>query len=481
MTAPGHLVLLSIVLVICVLLLWPTPGNPPGFHRDEASAALNAYSIATTGRDEDGRAMPLFFVSYGGYLSPVFPYALAAVFLVAKPSVATARAIGSFAVLVSVLLLGLLAYRRTGSKGVVAATLVLAAATPWLYELGRTGLEMTVMPACLVALVLAVDRAYRAEDSSSLARGALVGGALALLVYSYAGGRGLAPFLALALLVFGRQGARWIAIAWVTFGLLCIPLMLHLDAARARYDEVTAFPEGASVSERLEIFISNYAHDARLWHWITDGDPRPTHVTGVGHLLAAVTLLAVVGAILGIRSRDRWTIWLLLAVLLTPIPAAVTNGRDHADRLLSYPVLLLALAIGGLAGLSRLAPRRRVGVVSVLVVLTLVQTVNYASAFRERGPKRTGAFESGVPALLAAAFARSPVVSTDFDDRYGKTLARWYALTHGIDPGRAVVLSDGGIPEDGSIVFGRLQSCDFTCVRLGEADTYWIARAETGR
>jgi hypothetical protein len=35
-----------------------TPSNPPGFVRDEASIAYNAYTISQTGRDQDGGLLP---------------------------------------------------------------------------------------------------------------------------------------------------------------------------------------------------------------------------------------------------------------------------------------------------------------------------------------------------------------------------------------------------------------------------------------
>ena len=476
---PEGLFTSGVVLAVCAVLLWPTPGNPPGFHRDEASAAYNAYTIATTGRDEDGNRLPLFFESYGGYLSPVFPYLLAGVFLVRPPSVELAREVGATAILAAVLLLGVLAFRRTRSVGIAIGTLLLAAATPWLYELGRTGFEMTVMPASLVALLLAVDWAHRAEQRPWPIRGVAVGLALALLTYSYAAGRGLAPFLAVALAVFLRRDTRWPLAAWLTYAALLVPLLFHLDAARARLDQVTAFPDGAPLSEKAHVFVSNYLHDARLWTWLTGGDTRPTHVTGVGHLLVPVLVLAIVGAVTGLRARDRWTAWLVLAVVAAPIPAATTNGREHAERLLALPVLLLALAIGGLTVVGSLAPRARSIAVGVAVVVALVQVAGYTQAYRDRGGARTG-FDAGVGPLLARAYAESPVVYTDYDDRYGHTLTRWYAVTHGIDPARAVTLSDGGIPPHGAIIFGRLQECDFVCIRLAEADTFWIARTETG-
>ena len=65
----------------------------------------------------------------------------------------------------------------------------------------------------------------------------------------------------------------------------------------------------------------------------------------------------------------------------------------------------------------------------------------------------------------------------DIDEPRAHAHARWYAATHDISQDRVVVLSDGGVPPDGSIVFGRAQACDFECAEFARSDTYWLARA----
>ena len=52
----------------------------PGYHRDEAALSLNAYTLSTDLRDEDGARLPLFFRSFDDYKSPLYPYLLAGVF-----------------------------------------------------------------------------------------------------------------------------------------------------------------------------------------------------------------------------------------------------------------------------------------------------------------------------------------------------------------------------------------------------------------
>jgi 4-amino-4-deoxy-L-arabinose transferase-like glycosyltransferase len=102
---PATFLGVGVVLAVVAFQLWVTPSNPPGYHRDEAALSYNAYSIATTGRDEDGAVMPLFFRSYGDYKSPLYPYLLAAIFRVSGPHKEVARAFSAVLGAAAVLLL----------------------------------------------------------------------------------------------------------------------------------------------------------------------------------------------------------------------------------------------------------------------------------------------------------------------------------------------------------------------------------------
>src|SRR5437667_7319172 len=79
---PGVLFAVALVLLVVGFQLWITPTNPPGFIRDEASFSYNAYTIGHSLRDQDGGLLPLYFVSYKDYKSPLFVYLLAPVFRV---------------------------------------------------------------------------------------------------------------------------------------------------------------------------------------------------------------------------------------------------------------------------------------------------------------------------------------------------------------------------------------------------------------
>jgi hypothetical protein len=481
----GVAAMAAVVLGMSLYSLVAGPPPPPGFIRDEASIAYNAAAISKDLHDQNGGVLPLYIKSFGDYKSPLFVYGLAGVFRVVGPGKSAALATASTVVLAAVLLLGLLAWRRTRSLFVAAATIVLAGLTPWLYELGRAAYDTTIEPLLIVLVILAVDWASR-SSRGAIVRAVPVGVALAGLSYSYAAGRLLSPLWALALLVFAGRGRwRWLLATWGVFVLCMIPLVVysfvHTGALSARYQSTTFIQDGMSTPTIVKDFFAHYVHDVNLWHWIVSGDPTPyIHVAGAGQLFAATVLLAIAGLIVVVRTRwdDRFWRFVVVALLLAPIPAALTEDRFASLRLLPLPILFAVLAIPGLELLRRglgtdWMPRL---VAAGLVLLVTAQFWQWAHNYGINNGGRAVLFESGVPPLLERAFAGGNTVYIDHDDIYAQTHALWYAVTHGMSKDRVSILPDGGAPPPGSMVFGRLQTCDYACTHLADSDTYWIAR-----
>ena len=486
MPRPAALLGLGVVLAVVAFQLWVTPSNPPGYHRDEAALSYNAYSIATTGRDEDGAVMPLFFRSYGDYKSPLYPYLLAAVFRVSGPHKEVARAFSAILGAAAVLLLGLLATRLTGRAVVGVVVVVLAGLTPWLFELGRVALEVATQPLLLTLLLIVLHGSWRRRTWTAR-EGVLVGVLLSLLLYSYTGNRLLAPLLAAALAVFaGRERRRWLVAAWATFAAFLLLLgsyaLRHPGTITARYGATTIAREGHSHAWVVMQAVANWFHDIDPWFWATSGDPAPyVHNGGYGSLFAAVVALAVVGVFIVLTRKrdDLWWRYVLVATLIAPIPAALTVDRHNAIRLAALPVLSIVLAVPALDALL-VDPRRSplaAAVTAVLAVAVGVQFLQFLHAYRVRGPARLVLFDAGVDPLLKQAFATDKTIYIDYDDRGAQTQARWHAAEDGVPVDRVQVLPDGGIPPRGSTVFGLFQECDYVCHKFAQWQQYWLATA----
>ena len=485
---PGLLLAAGVVLAVVSLHLWIDPSNPPGFHRDEASIAYNASTISTSLRDEHGGRLPLYIESFGDYKSPVFVYALAGVFRLTGPSSEVARGLGAVGVLAAVLLLGLLALRRTRDIRVAAAVVALGGFSPWLFELGRVAVEVTLEPLVFVVLLLVLEDAWR-TNRWGVVNGIAAGGTLALLAYTYAGARLLAPLLAAALLVFAKRGRlRWLATAWATFVVLLIPLIAyavrHPGALSARFHHTTFVKDDMSDWEVVRTFAGNYLTDVSLWSYITGGDPKPhIHIAGTGMLLADGCSPRCGGCGALDPSRTRRPVGRVRPSRHRP---RSDSGRAHgrpAERLpagappdpargAGHPRSRGARAVGGSRS-ARARPGRRA---HSWRPSRSSRVFSRRIARKEPSPARSST-RRGSLACSAQAFANGAAVYMDIDEPRAHAHARWYAATHDISQDRVVVLSDGGVPPDGSIVFGRAQACDFECTEFARSDTYWLARA----
>jgi hypothetical protein len=483
---PAVPLFLGAALVVTAFHLWITPENPPGFHRDEAALALNAYTLSTGLRDEDGARLPLFFRSFDDYKSPVFPYALAAVFRVTGPSQTVARGLSAVLVLAAVLLIGLLAWRLTRDVAVTAVVLVAAGLTPWLFELGRIAIEASTQPLLLVLLLLTLERAVRLERYS-LGHGSVAGVLLGLFTYSYTGSRLLGPLLAAGLVaVAGRGRWRLVLAAWATFGVTLVPLgvyvLRHPGNLTARYEATTIARDGLSGVRLVAQAIANWGKDLNPLHWATGGDPAPyIHNGGYAAFYASFVALALAGVVLVLLRRRASPFWryVLVATLLVPIPAALTVDRHNAIRLAVLPVLFLVLALPALQALVGAVRRSwpaRVAAAAI-VLLVAVQLVQFLDAYRTRGPARVVLFEAGVRPLIEPSLRAEETIHVDFDDRGAQAQARWLAADLDLPDERVVVLPDGGIAPPGSLVLLHFQECDFACEEIASWEQYRLARA----
>jgi hypothetical protein len=476
---PAVLIGMAVVASVCAFQLWISRDNPPGFFRDEAAIAYNAYTIEHDGRDEYGARFPLYFSSFLDYKSPIFVYALAGVFRVTGPDREVARGLAAVSILAAILLLGWLAYRLTGRAAVGVATVALGGFSPWLFELGRVALEVTMEPLLVVLVLLGVARAARLDDWRPL--GALpVGLALGAITYVYAGGRFLAPLFALALLaLLSRNRWRWVASALGVFALMQIPLLVYAlehPGALSRRVEATSFiHHGTSPFEVVWRTLFNYIQDLQLWEYVVGGDKKPyAHTPGTSMLLVAAIALSLAGIVSVLRSRRGDPFWrfAVAALLVSPLPAAITIDRFHALRLAPFAVMLVVFAIPAVAAI------RSTALAAAVVVAGAVQFALFVHDYSTDGPLRTGRFEADVPGLLERGWEDGGTVYVDYDDREPLTLARWYALDHSISEQRVVRLPDGGVPPTGAAAFGRTQPCDYRCSRVAESGDYWLARVD---
>jgi hypothetical protein len=97
-----------------------------------------------------------------------------------------------------------------------------------------------------------------------------------------------------------------------------------------------------------------YAIDINPWTLLVTGEQNPRdHVSGTGALLLPTFVLALLGLIIVLSKRraDPWWRFIVYALVVSVIPAALTVGVFPQLRLVAFPILLQVLMIPALSRL----------------------------------------------------------------------------------------------------------------------------------
>ncbi len=419
--------------------------NPPGFFLDESSIAFNAHTISQTGRDEYGLAWPLYFRAFGEFKNPVYIYLLAISFWVTGPSILVARFFSATAGFATVAVLGVLAARITGRRAVGLFVAVSAMLTPWLFELSRVVLEVSLYPLVLALFLLCLHSAAQKarwswRDTIPLAT------TLALLTYTYSIGRLLAPLLALGLLFFIRRvGWSSVLSAWALYALTLVPVIVfnlrHPGALTGRFLLITYLTPRNSFGETALVFFRHYAANVNPWRLLVTGDPnyyQVAHVQGAELMLGATVLLAAAGAwLVFCRRLGAWWGFILFGLAASIVPASLTNETFHMLHLAPAPVFLIILSAPALDWLLAGTTRRRAALL-VVAAATLVQGAVFQRQYHASASssRRLHLFDSEYPQrILEPALARkqTPIYLADALAIPGYIHAYWYATLRGLD------------------------------------------------
>lgn len=338
--------LILILLLAAGLRFYQLGQVPSGFVNDEAAFGYNAYSLLKTGRDEFGEPWPIIFNSFGEGKLPVYIY-------LTMPSVAV-FGLNEFAVRLPSALFGVLTVWVVSRWSLLAA-LVLAT-MPWHVHFSRAAFEAN---AALFFVTLATWLWFKTRRRLSLL-------AFILAIFTYNAARLFVP-LWFAWLAWKQKQLKLLFLLLVAWGILFI-----LPQSRWRLANITIFHPQSGVEQRLEqkftetrnqaLLLTRALHNKPVEYGLDffrrysshfspeflffSGDPiRPRYrVPDMGQLLWLELPFLLIGLYLAAKKRQWWVlIWLLLA----PIPSALTFETPSAIR--SYFMILpltLIIAIG---------------------------------------------------------------------------------------------------------------------------------------
>ena len=386
--------------------------SPPGLYVDEASIGYNAWTMAHFGVDEHGIHVPLFFEAFGEYKNPIYVYAVAALLRFLPLTVAVERLPAAIFGLVAVGFLTATAWRLTGSRVITLGFLALTALTPWLVIESRVGFETISMVALLAAALWCL-----AGSPPSARQFGAAGVLLAFAIYGYTTARLEILLLAIALGIawgIARTPGWWRAIVPVVagYGVLGVYMLLNPGALTGRFALISIWADGAPLGTVIDRFLVNYFSYFGAGFLFLSGDANPRQNTEIGGMLLWVAAPLIIAGILVCwqRRREPLVRFLVAAILLAPIAAALTNnGTPHALRSSVMLPFLIVLAVLGADGIRRMIGSRAglgMGVAAVLGAGILAQGAVYTIDLYSAYPNRAAAFfDTGETAAIATAHA----------------------------------------------------------------------------
>ena len=420
--------------------------SPPHLLHDEIRTALQAKSVADTGRDLNGRMFSVYFPEPGYSVGrdPICIYATAAVLAVLPLSETDIRLPSAIVGSVSVGLLFLLARRLFGRSSTAWLAAAILALTPTHYIHSRLGFSV-IYPVPFTVLWLLALLAYLSAPHPR--RAIYVGAALGLGVYSYLAAMLMMPlYLGISSLVLAvRREWRNAAIVVVTFAVTLLPIVWWQVTHPNRYpDMVKAYrvfePSAGPSPPVVERVASALRHRVNVY-WDTL-NPSRLFFTGesslqistreTGSFLLAMAPLIAVGLATLVRERRSAFGYVLVAGLLTaPLPAVIMADVEIRRWLVVTPFAALVAALGvermlrG-GGVSRAAC---VMLVAAMPLQFALFARDYFGPYRERasfwfGGNIRAALDTGIADVEGAA---NPTVYINVDIPWVDVYWRFYA------------------------------------------------------
>lgn len=460
----SFLFLIGLAFGLYAFLLDRTPVH---LNQDELGFSSNAYSVAKSGLDENGRFFPLYFWHLGVmWATPYIVYLTALVLKFLPLSEFAIRLPSVLVGVANVILIYLLAEKIFKSKKWAFIAGLLLATTPIHFIQSRILLDNNfIIPFVLFWLLCLV---YFWETKKPLFVG-LTGLILGLGFYSYHAGRILMPFYVLTTFLFLfpeiKRNFKLLILLLIGFSLPLLPLIpwtrqypdtLFLDQARyvgivdRNGGQVSAgiasLFSSVSLSHRLDVFISYFnpvflflLGDASLIHSTSLHHPLglASSVIRAGVFLLPLAIFIPLGIHSAVKKKDRLAWLLIFGFFSAPISGALAGDHWRYSRILIILPFAILLAVYGIKFM--LSQKKKLFRVACYLLLLLVPLqfsyffYDYFTAYRIRSYNW---MKYNIPGALETVISeelKTPASTIYLDNRVGFIDRYWkfYLVKHG--------------------------------------------------
>ena len=346
---------------------------------DEAYFASHAHAIATTGRDLDGRLLPLFFrIDVHTWYQPLLVYLMAAVFLVRQVSEAALRTPTAMIGVIDVLLVYAVARRLLGRRrdAIIAATLM--ALTPAHFIFARQGLDYIVPVPFVLGWLWCL---LKALDTGHARFAAAAGLLLGIGFYSYVAAWLVMPCCLLITIVAVARSERRAQLSAAAAMGFAVPLLLLLGWLQLEPDTINSitarYSGGDSNAVRTAFrYLVIQRRLSLYWDYFDPvylfvaGSPNVTMSTGkAGVFLASCAILLPIGIYDTLRRRDARMIVLagFLIAPLAPVLIDTGNAIQRSMVIVGFGAILSAMG----ASVLLAHPHRMMRALAMLLLLAI--------------------------------------------------------------------------------------------------------------
>lgn len=329
--------------------------SPPGFFSDEAGAAFNMLCP-----DSNGYKLLYPIANADGHYSAPFIYIGSFWMKIFGGSIWSYRLIGAFFNVLTILMIFVLMRRLVDARVAIWSALA-AAASPWGFQFARFVTDNSLGPFFLLAGILFLTPSVgKYEDSfGNLFRSFVSAFCLAVSMYLYPPLRLIVPLVITAfllLLPITNKKKFWLPFSIAMVFLLSPLLYLSIfgDAQR-RFNALAIWHPGQPVLPAIETFIGNLAAHFRVSYLFQSGDPNLRHSSQAVGLLGPLDVIGLAGMAFFRPKPVRLIIFLLIALLISLLPGALTNHAiPHSLRTFSGWIFVSMLAGMGLSKITQL-------------------------------------------------------------------------------------------------------------------------------
>lgn len=395
-----------IILLAAALRLYNLDNVPPGINRDEASIGYTAYSLATTGKDEYGRLLPLSFESFGDWKLPLYIYTTIPFVKIFGLSELAVRLPSAIAGIMSVAAIYYLAKLLFASETIALLSSLVLAIMPWHIHISRVESEAITAVLFTILGTIWYLLAVKKKSLAFLIAAAVI---FSLTYYTYHGNHIFTSLLLAGILFFYRQQLIKIPRFWIALGtgviLTLTILSVTFSADHTKISGISIFGDPTVIHNHIELPRQEHRDPhslaARLTHnrityavrtvfenylrsygpeflFIKGGGNRAHNIEGYGNLHpieAPLLLLGVVWLISGLRKKENHLVvwWLIIG----GVAAAITKDAPHSNRMLAVVPALALTTAAGINELMRQIPKKASAALCAILIIFYGSTMGY--------------------------------------------------------------------------------------------------------